>query len=39
MESVKPHQIMMNYIPPGSVLHADSESAVRISNLSPHEVL
>jgi len=25
----KPHQIMMNYIPPGLVLHADSESAVR----------
>jgi len=30
---------MINYILPGSVLHVDSESAVRISNLSPYEVL
>ena len=30
---------MINYILPGSVLHVDSESAIRISNLSPREVL
>ena len=26
----KPHQIIMNYIPPGLVLHADSESAAHM---------